>query len=217
MPRARAMKTRRLPAGLHGPDRVDVAYEPWRATRSVPLRVGPSREAPIVTAREAEVRVWPGLHFGRQSVRNPDCSDHPPLRRAENGFVWGYVLPPGHKKSGWLALDALEQHLAAERIACGPAGSDFDRRDPALCSGHCDGRPLTGVASAGGRTTVGAREVYLRWSPRGTAFRYLVRGDEVRRMCRWESGAHDYTGVDVVNARWSPVGVRGWVLTSSLK
>ena len=207
----------RLPARLHGPNRVDVAYEPWRATGFARLRVGPDGEAPVVTARGVEVTIRQGLHFGRQSVRNPGCADHPPLRPAENGFVWGYVLPPGHKKSGWLPLDALEQDLGAERIACGPAGSDFDRRDPSLCREHCDGRPLMGVAPAGGNTTVGAREVYLRWCPRGTAFRYLVRGDDLRRLCRWESGAHDYTGIEVISARWTAARVRGWVLTSSLR
>jgi hypothetical protein len=158
-----------------------------------------------------------GWHFGRQSVRNPGCADRPPLRRAENGFVWGYVLPPGHKKSGWLPLDAIEPHPGAKRVACGPAGSDFDRRDPRLCAPHCDGRPLRGVERARGRTTIAAREVYLRWSPRGTAFRYLLRGDEVRRLCRWESGAHDHTGIEVVSGRWAGRGTRGWVITSSLR
>ena len=71
------------------------------------------------------------------------------------------------------------------------------------------------MAAARGRTRVRAREVYLRWSPRGTAFRYLVRGDEVRRLCRWESGAHDYTGIEVITADWAATHVRGWVLTSS--
>ena len=211
------MPASQLPARLYGPNQVDVAYEPWRATGFARLRVGPDDDAPVVTARGVEVTISAGLHFGRQSVRNPGCADHPPLRREENGFGWGYVLPPGHKKSGWIALGVLEQHLAAERIACGPAGTDFDRRDPRLCREHCDGHPLTGVASASGRTTVGAREVYLRWSPRGTAFRYLVHGDEVRRLCRWESGAHDYTGIEVIRARWTAARVRGWVLTSSLR
>jgi hypothetical protein len=206
-----------LPAGIHGPDRVDAAYEPWRATGFARLRVGPDHDAPIVTARGVQVTIGKGMHFGRQSARNPACADHPPLRRAENGFVWGYVLPPGHKKSGWLTLEALEQHLEAVRAACGPAGSDFDRRDVRLCRGHCDGRPLRGVEPADGTAKIGAREVYLRWSPRGTAFRYLVRGDEVRRLCRWDSRPHDYTGVEVRSGRWAPAKTRGWVLTSSLR
>jgi hypothetical protein len=207
----------RLPARIFGPDRVDAAYEPWRATAFARLRAGPSREAPVVLVRGKEVHVRRGLHFARQSERNPRCSDHPRLRRAEDGFVWGYVMPPGHKKSGWLPLDVLEPHPRFDELACGPAGADFDRRHPRRCGSHCDGQPIRDVARLKGTTSVAAREVYLRWSPRGTAFRYLVRGDRVRRLCRWESGPHDYTGIEVVEARWAPVRARGWVLSSALR
>ena len=213
------MARARLPTGIFGPDRVDVAYEPWEATGFARLRVGPSRQAPVVLVRGKEVTIRRGLHFGRQSARNPGCADHPALRRSVDGFVWGYVLPPGHKKSGWMPLEILEQDRNTKRVACGPAGADFDRRDPSKCPPHCDGGPLQeeDVDRRTGRAAIRAREVYLRWSPRGTAFRYLVRGDEVRLLCRYRSGPHDYTGLEVVEGRWTPVGTRGWVLTSSLR
>jgi hypothetical protein len=206
-----------LPARIYGPDEVDVAYEPWRAAGLARMRVGPSPTAPVVLARDEEVIVEPGLHFGRQSTRNPRCVDHPALRAAVDGFAWGYVLPPGHRKSGWIPLDVLERDLGFPGLACGPARADFDRRDPTSCRGHCDGRPLLGVELVGGDAVVAAREVYLRYSPRGTAYRYLVRGDRVLRLCRWRSGNHDYTGIDVRAARWSQRSSRGWVITSALR
>jgi hypothetical protein len=206
-----------LPARIYGPDEVDVAYEPWRAVGLARMRVGPSPTAPVVLARDEEVIVEPGLHFGRQSTRNPRCADHPALRAAVDGFAWGYVLPPGHRKSGWIPLDVLERDLGFLGLACGPARADFDRRDPTSCRGHCDGRPLFGVELVGGDAVVAAREAYLRYSPRGTAYRYLVRGDRVLRLCRWRSGNHDYTGIDVRAARWSQRSSRGWVITSALR
>jgi len=206
-----------LPPRIYGPDLVDVAYEPWRAVAFAKMRVGPSVAAPVVLARDEVVVVEPGLHFGRQSTRNPRCLDHPPLRLAVDGFVWGYVLAPGHRKSGWIPLAVLERDLGLDREACGPAGADFDRRDPTSCRGHCDGRPLAGVERAVGDAVVTARETYLRYSPRGTAYRYLVRGDAVRRLCRWRFGNNDYTGVEVRVAQWSPRGGRGWTISSAVR
>jgi hypothetical protein len=211
------MARARLPARIFGPEQVDVAYEPWRVTGFAHLRVGPSGEAPVVLVRGKEVTVRPGLHCGRQSARNPGCADHPRLRRVENAFVWGYVMPPGHKKSGWLSLEVLEQDLGFEGLACGPAGADFDRRHPQRCGAHCDGKPIADVDRLRGTAAVSAREVYLRWSPRGTAFRYLVRADRVRRLARFRSGPHDYTAVEVLDGRWTPAGTRGWVLSSGLR
>jgi hypothetical protein len=202
-----------LPRGLYGTDRVDVAYEPWRAIRPTALRIGPSPDAPIVpTDAGRPVQLDEGQHLARQSTRNPRALDAPPLRPAVGGYVWGYAMSPVAHKSGWMALDDLEPDPEFEDQACGPAGADFDRRDPDSCGGHGDGSPLSGVRAASGTAAITAQDAYLRYAPQSTAFRYLVRGDQVRRLVR-HSG---YVGVEVRTARWSPRGGRGWVIASAV-
>jgi len=203
-----------LPPGLFGPDRVDVAYEPWRALRPTALHVGPDSSSPVVLAESGEqVELAADQHLGRQTTRNPACLDRPPLRAAVDGFVWGYCMPPAIRKSGWMRLADLEADPAFEELACGPAGADFDRRRPQGCGGHCDGRPLTGVRPASGPALVTARDLYLRYAPHSTAFRYLVGGDQVQLLARWQA-ADAWLGVEVRRAQWAPPRVRGWVLAS---
>src|SRR4051812_16320007 len=169
-----------LPRGLFGADQVDVAYEPWRAIASSTLRLGPDPDAPRVTADDGHVvALESDQYFGRQSTRNPGCLGRPPLRPAVAGFAWGYCMAPVTRKSGWMRLADLQSDPDAERRACGPAGADFDRRDPDSCGGHCDGRPVTAFVAASGEAVVGARDVYLRYAPGSTAFRYLVQGDRI--------------------------------------
>jgi hypothetical protein len=128
---------------------VNVAYEPWRAVQATVLRVGPSADAPVVLDDSgAPVGLAAGQRPGRQSTRNPGCLEAPPLRRAVQGFVWGYCMSPVTHKSGWMLLSELERDPGSEQLACGPAGADFDRRLPGSCSGHSDGRPLTRVRAA---------------------------------------------------------------------
>jgi hypothetical protein len=90
--------------------------------------------------------------------------------------------------------------LALERLVCG-ADADFDRRRPQACGGHCDGRALRNVRDASGQAVVAAREVYLRYAPGSTAFRYLVRDDTVRRLLR--SNNRQWTAVEIRTARWA--------------
>jgi hypothetical protein len=204
-----------LPRGLFGTNLVDVAYVPWRAVRSTALRLGPSVRAPVVLADSGEpVGLAVDQHLGRQTTRNPMCLEAPPLRAAANGFVWGYCMPPVTRKSGWMGLSDLVPDPTLDQLACGPAGEDFDRRFPQACGGHCDGRPLTGLRAATGTAVVTAREVYLRYAPGSTAFRYLVRGDVVRRLARSQDG--HWTGVEVRRARWAGRHARGWVLATAL-
>jgi hypothetical protein len=204
-----------LPRGLFGPDLVDVAYEPWRAVRSTALRLGPSPRAPVVKSDSGEsIHLGTDQHLGRQTTRNPGCLDAPPLRAAVDGFVWGYCMAPVTPKSGWMLLSALEADPAFERLACGPANADFDRRRPDACGAHCDGRPLTEVRAVSGSARVSARDVYLRWAPGSTAFRYLVRGDEVRQLIQTANAR--WIGVEVRSARWTRRRVRGWLLSDAL-
>jgi hypothetical protein len=207
-----------LPRGLYGYDEVDVSYEPWRAVRTTQLRVGPSAGAPVVLADDGvPVELLAGQHLGRQSTRNPRCLDAPPLRGAVQGFVWGYCLSPVTHKSGWMLLSDLERDPGLAELACGPAGADFDRRQADSCGGHCDGRPLSRVRASAGAAVVSAREVYLRYAPGSTAFRYLVSGDEVRRLVQWSSGGATWVGVEARRARYVPRGGRGWVLAGALR
>src|SRR5919197_2339875 len=204
-----------LPAGLFGPDQVDVAYEPWRARAPTGLRVGPTSSAPVVLADSGEaVSLAIGQHLGRQTVRNPECRDAPPLRAAVDGFVWGYGMPPTIRKSGWVRLVDVQADLMLEELACGPAAADFDRRFPQACGGHCDGRPFTGVRRGLGSAEVSARDLYLRYAPGSTAYRYLVSGDQVRLLAQARAGR--WLGVEVRRAAWAPRRVRGWVLASGL-
>lgn len=204
-----------LPPRIYGPDQVDVAYEPWRVIDRTAVRVGPDEEAPVVLHGSGEpVILEYGRHFGRQTTRNPRCLDAPPLRPAVNGFVWGYGMRPASRKSGWLRLADLVGDPAYDALACGPAGVDFDRRDPRACGGHCDGRPLTDTPHATGIASVRAREVYLRYAPHSTAFLYLVRGDDVRLLVRTADGR--WAGVEVTAGRWTRRGARGWVLAGAL-
>ncbi len=156
-----------------------------------------------------------GQQFGRQSTRNPGCLDRPPLRPAVAGFVWGYCMPPATRKSGWMRLADLVPDLDSERHACGPAGADFDRRSPSGCGGHCDGRALTEFAPASGVASVDARDVYLRYAPGSTAFRYLVDGDRVRLLAEGRADYAGWTGVEVRHAAWAAAGARGWLLHSA--
>jgi hypothetical protein len=206
-----------LPLGLYGTDQVDVAYEPWRAVVATLLRLGPDAGAPAVLADDGSVvGLAAGQYFGRQSTRNPRCLDRPPLRPAVAGFVWGYCLAPATRKSGWMALADLRAAPDTERQACGPAGADFDRRDPNSCDGHCDGRPVDGYRAAAGDAVVDAQDLYLRYAPGSTAFRYLVRGDLVRRLVSGQGNDQGWAGVEVRRARWTAPRVRGWVLASAL-
>lgn len=201
---------------VFGPDLVDVAYEPWRAVRSTVLRLGPSSRAPAIRSDDGEaVELATGQHLGRQTTRNPACLDAPPLRPAVDGFVWGYGMPPATRKSGWTSLSDLEPDPTFDELACGPADADFDRRRPDACGGHCDERPLTGVRAVSGSQPVSARDVYLRYAPGSTAFRYLVRGDEVRRLI--ETANARWVGVEVRTARWTRRRARGWVLAGALR
>lgn len=203
-----------LPRGLYGSDQVDAAYEPWRAVAATALRLGPSPDAGAVLDDAGDpVGLRAGQHFARQSTRNPRALDAPPLRGAVDGWVWGYCMSPVTHKSGWMRLSDLERDAGHERQACGPAGADFDRRDPRSCGGHGDGRPVSGLREASGRRVVDAREVYLRWAPQSTAFRYLVRGDRVRELVRRPG----WVGVEIQAARWAPKGARGWISASSLR
>jgi hypothetical protein len=61
---------------------------------------------------------------------------------------------------------------------------------------------------------VSAGDVYLRWAPGSTAFRYLVRNDAVRQLVRTANGR--WIGVEVQTARWASRRTRGWVLGSAL-
>jgi hypothetical protein len=204
-----------LPRGIFGPDQVDVGYEPWQAVRATALRVGPSVLAPqVLSDADEPVGLAVSQHLGRQTTRNPACLDAPPLRGSVNGFVWGYCLPPAVRKTGWMLMADLRADLELERLACGPASADFDRRRPQACGGHCDGRALSGVRDASGQAIVEAREVYLRYAPGSNAFRYLVRGDGLRRLLR--SHNMQWTAVEIQTAAWTARGTRGWVLSSAL-
>jgi hypothetical protein len=198
---------------------IDVCYAPWRAVRDSWLRVGPSSSAPTVKANGVAVQLKAGNPFGRQSTRNPGCDPSPPLRGAAGSppYVWGYIVQPpgtsvfGNGKMGWINLADIVDYSSYPHLTC--ATADFDCRTSVNTCRRCDCAENPGSASSvSGRADVDADDLYLRYGPGSTAYRYLVRNDVVDMLCR----VGDYTCVSVVSADWAPTGGRGWVETAWL-
>lgn len=196
----------RYPDGCRTQFEVNVGYYPNRTSREATLRSGPGEHFDVVQGLPAGQRV------GRQSVRNPQRSSRPPRRDARNRYAWVYVHRQG--RSGWVRSDVLLPDPGG--WADGPAGEDFEvgdapgvrhrprpRRRPRFTLGR----------RASGRRVVKARDVYLRYAPRSTAFSYLDRGDVVE--LRWRGAT--YSCVEVVSSAHTPRGTRGWVPHGALR
>jgi hypothetical protein len=187
-------------------DEVNIGYRPYRTTAPTAIRTGRSERHKIVV----ELRAGQGL--GRQTVRNPDHDDLPPDRPPEagaDGGPWIWVYAPQLGGSGWIPLEDTEPAVSPPGRPCrGPAGFDFE---PGLMpSKHgphttCGSRAL-GPARRRRRRIRG--DVYLRWSPDGTAFDYL-HADDVVEVHGW--GPRAFACVIVVAAADLAPGTGGWV------
>jgi hypothetical protein len=160
-----------------------------------------------------------GRYCGRQSVRNPHRKSDPAMRLSQRGadgqfHCWVYTRK--ETATGWVAVRDLDQFADPDkRPLTGPAGLDFEvgRGTPALkepsgCGKVSGERPIKRVQ---------ARETYLRYSPRGTAFHYLHRGDLVKLLI--VDGPQGFCFVEVVQSSRDggvPREARGWVLAESL-
>lgn len=150
-----------------------------------------------------------GATIGVQSVRNPTSSPTPPRRPAFDGYVWCYSVMGSH--TGWVKLSDLAPLSHAASPLDGPGGYDFEvgltlprPKKPNGCGKLSLFRPKRRVA---------AKNVYLRYSGRGTAFHFLHEGDIVRKLI--SNGPGGYAFVEVVKTAepGGPVfsGYRGWV------
>jgi hypothetical protein len=196
----------RYPSGCWTQYETNVGYYPNRLSRDATLRVGPGEQFRVLQQLRASQRV------GRQSVRNPGRSAQPARRDSRGGYAWVYVGDGG--RSGWVRSDVLAPDPGG--FADGPASQDFEigsapgvRHAPRtrLRPRFAVGRP------ASGRRIVHAREVYLRYAARSTAFSYLDRGDIV--ALRWLG--RSYACVEVVESSHTPQQTRGWVSRDALR
>ena len=60
---------------------------------------------------------------------------------------------------------------------------------------------------------VAATDVYIRYSPAGTAWDYRLRGDRVELRCH---GPRGFDGVTVVSSRHLPAAATGWATAGAL-
>jgi hypothetical protein len=181
---------------------------------------------------ETRIRTKPGagevLHVldardrcGIQSVRNPDRKPDPETRPPVKGanhhdYIWVYARAGG--TTGWVRSDHIERTgpIDREHPLGGPTPQHLDF-EVGVTTPKIKGRSSCGHESASEPTrTVVANEMHLRYSPRGTSFHYLHRGDEVRVLLE---GAGGFSFVEVADA--APDGSarprsRGWVLAEFL-
>jgi hypothetical protein len=187
-------------------DEVNIGYRPYRTVVPTAIRTGPAPEYATVVALDA------GQGLGRQTARNPDHDDLPPDRvpvTGTDGRAWIWVYARKHGGSGWIPLDDTEPTTSPPGRPCrGPAGFDYE---PGLMASKHGPHTSCGAIAVGParwqRRSV-VRDVYLRWSPDGTAFDYLHPGDVVQRRC---SGPRGFAGVSVVHARALVGETGGWV------
>jgi hypothetical protein len=198
--------------GLYSGHEVNIGYRPYRTVAATAIRNARDPTAGAV------VELVPGQGLGRQTVRNPDHLDLPPDRPAEPGedgrpWIWVYARREGG--SGWIPeADTEPWHSPPGRPCRGPAGLDFE--PGAMPTKH---GPHTSCGSRAvmprrlRERTVRAVDVYLRYSPDGTAWEYLLQGDRVQVECH---GPRAYAGVTVLQARNVAGGAAGWVAQEAL-
>lgn len=164
---------------------------------------------------------------GRQSVRNPAALPEPEPRLAVSGpngkrYLWCYSRAGSY--TGWIDAALLEKDpdAASKSVLLGPGGFDFEVGRP-RDNGWVG--PLPKRASGCGEVSktqplrrVKARDTYLRYSPRGTAFHYLHKGDVIKLLI--VDGPHGFGFGEIVSVAEGSllkVGTRGWVTQISLE
>lgn len=170
-----------------------------------------------------------GQGLGAQSKRNPDAQRHidqRPAAHAPDGrpFLWCYARKDGN--TGWVAADDIApDHDVHEPLLKGPMGPrhghDFEvghgtpnaNKTNTGCGHDLRDRPR------GERLrVVHANEVYLRYSPKGTAYQYLHAGDRVLLLIA--ANPDDFAFVEVLeSSHGNPAdpATRGWIIADSLK
>jgi len=188
-------------------DEVNIGYRAYRTTVASAVRVARDPGA------RAVVRLSPGQGVGRQTVVNPGHLDEPDDRPAEAGadgrpWIWVYARRQGG--SGWIPLGDLARDMQTPQPCRGPAGFDFE---PGRMPSKHGPRTSCGAVPLGPprrhRRVVRVSDVYLRYSPDGTAFDYLHEGDKVTVRCA--RGPRGFACVRVDAAGLLARGTTGWV------
>jgi hypothetical protein len=193
-------------------DEVNIGYRPYRVVRATAIRVGRGeRHAPVV-------ELAAGQRLGRQTARNPGHDDLPPerpMQAGDDGRPWIWVYARRHGGSGWVPLEDTEPSVSPPGRPCrGPAGFDFEPGVmPSKHGPHtsCGSRRFGPAARR--RRICAAPAVYIRWSPDGTAWDYLLGGDVVELR---STGPRGFAGVTVLRAENVRPGASGWVPAAAL-
>lgn len=205
--------------GCHGVEgafqhpEVNIGWRLGVARRSTEIRTKPGRG-------ELVGRLDGGDGCGIQTVRNPDRKAEPETRPSVDGrdgeqYIWVYAR--AGSKTGWVRKDDIER-LPVDRDKPplrGPAGLDFEvgrtrprKKRPSGC-GHVSNNQPT--------KTVNAADAHLRYSPRGTSFHYLHRGDRVQVLLADEGQGFHFVEITDTDADGSArTGGRGWILAEAL-
>jgi len=160
-----------------------------------------------------------GGGLGYQSVRNPTGDPNPPLRLPVtiDGIKYAWVYSRAGDRTGWIKYDDIEPdtNSLSKPALDGPGGYDFEvgrtpplEKKPNSCGKISLTRPTR---------TITSRDTYLRYSPRGTAFHYLHKGDIVKVLLV-NAEKDSFAFVEVLEAgSGSPVkpGYRGWILQNA--
>jgi hypothetical protein len=193
-------------------DEVNIGYRPYRAVSPTAIRVGRDERFRVVDALE------PGQGVGRQTVRNPDYDAlpaHRPPQSGDDGRAWVWVYARAQGGSGWIPLEDIEPTVSPPGRPCrGPAGFDFEpgvmpsKHGPHTTCGQRLLRPARWR-----RRACAAPDAYIRWSPDGTAWDYLVADDLVELR---STGPRGFACVTVIRSATVAAGESGWVEASAL-
>jgi hypothetical protein len=194
---------------------VRIGWFPFRAVKSTYITTAPGGGNKVCLLER-------GSRCGAQSVRNPDHKPNPQRRPVvhigDKSYLWVYHRKIG--KAGWVCTSDIthDPDLSIPPMK-GPAQLDFEvgRTLPRAPSSSGCGEKAKGTAKERTRL-VAERDLYIRYSPRGTAFAYLHRGDEVKILIT--NGPHGFVCVEVTKVVKFPnaikEGRRGWVSASGL-
>lgn len=188
---------------------VNIGWYGYEVIRKNRLRVGPAEHFDAIQVVDVTKRV------GVQSTRNPKGVDNPPrrpLHKDAHGKQWAWVYVRETGNQGWMKASCLKERKDSVPWAHGPSRSDFHiGLEPCKIGprSSCHGVRKNRVR------IINAREVFLRYAPHSTPYRYLQKGDSVRELFR--RTANDYVAVSVVKSETAPVGSRGWVSVKSLQ
>jgi hypothetical protein len=195
---------------------VNIGWYPFETTRDTEIRSIPGAGVLVASAPS-------GCGIGVQSVRNPDKLSNIPPRppaSAADGSPWVWCYHCAGTATGWIAAGDIQADPDRSRPPLrGPGGYDFEvgRTSPGPHSVSPCGHDISALPEAERVRIVKSVDVYLRYSPGGTAKDYLDTGDKVLLIL---VGAAEFVFVQVVaSSPDNPAGpgARGWMSLEALE